>query len=170
MKETFSNHLKEFVQAEAQGVFAFGVALGLATSDPEWLSDIFSDFGSQFRARAKQKGFIWEPMELKVLLYSVAWKHLKPLLSGQTFERFSLLGRDTRLVQKTETDLFQVSQSDFQQEFVPRLGHLDLEQRVLIVLRDVLQFSDEEAMRVTDLRWGIYRHRLHRGRLELEAL
>jgi len=34
-----------------------------------------------------------------------------------------------------------------------------------MVLRDVLKFDDEEILRILNIRWGVYRHRLHRGRL-----
>jgi len=36
------------------------------------------------------------------------------------------------------------------------------------VLRDILKFEDEETSRILGVRWGVYRHRLHRGRLELK--
>lgn len=170
MKNSASPHLQPFVEKEAPGIYALAVCLGLEGGEAPWMSDVFAAFGRQFRALASKKDFVWEPMESRVRLYSLAWKSLKPILSGTSFERFSIQGRDTRQAQRTETDLFATSATEFQTSLISRLRLLDLDHRILIVLRDILQFSDEEAMRVTDLRWGVYRHRLHRGRMDLGTI
>ena len=59
-----------------------------------------------------------------------------------------------------------VLQQNYHSQVVDRLGRIDPEFRAPIVLRDVLGFEDEESVRILGLRWGVYRHRLHRGRLE----
>lgn len=170
MSESQSQVMRDFVLKEAPGVYSFALCLGLEKDERDWLDAVFSEFGTRHGFSGRKKDHVWEPMELRVSLYALAWKYLKPVLGGSSLERFSLLGRDTRIAQSTEEDLFRVPKETFQKLFVGRLRRLDLDQRVLIVLRDLLGFSDEEAMRVVDVRWGIYRHRLHRGRMELSGI
>lgn len=38
--------------------------------------------------------------------------------------------------------------------------------RTILVLRDILGIQDEQTMKILSLRWGVYRHRLNRARVE----
>lgn len=49
--------------------------------------------------------------------------------------------------------------------YLSRLSRVDIDFRAPMVLKDILRFDDEEILRILGIRWGVYRHRLHRGRL-----
>jgi DNA-directed RNA polymerase specialized sigma24 family protein len=49
---------------------------------------------------------------------------------------------------------------------VVRLGSLEPELRATLILKDVIGLLDEEVSEILGLRWGIYRHRLNRGRVD----
>lgn len=47
------------------------------------------------------------------------------------------------------------------------LFSLPSELRVVLVLKDIMQYEDQEILKILDIRWQVYRHRLHRGRIDL---
>jgi DNA-directed RNA polymerase specialized sigma24 family protein len=86
------------------------------------------------------------------------------------------VGRDTRPMKGMDDDLLQAWSSSKTGEIssigpraVERIRRLDTDFRAPIVLKDILGFDDEEVVRILGIRWGVYRHRLHRGRLEFRA-
>ncbi len=56
---------------------------------------------------------------------------------------------------------------DERRSFGEELKFVNSDFRIILVLHDIIQLSDEEIMKILSLRWGVFRHRLHRARLEL---
>ena len=50
------------------------------------------------------------------------------------------------------------------------LFSLSTDERVVLVLRDILKFEDADVLSILDLRWQVFRHRLHRARVDLLGL
>ena len=145
--------------------------LGGDEGQEEALLTIFRRFGDLYRRSLKKSG---EPSSQRwdVLLFHLAWQEIAHHLREKATSWPS--GRDTRRLQGFETNLL----SDFAspkpnqlQDAFRRLALVDPELRAPLVLKDVLKLDDEMILPVLKLRWGVYRHRLHRGRVEfMEAL
>lgn len=92
--------------------------------------------------------------------------------------RFYLAGRDTRGIKALEVDLLDKwrsrssdrSSDGYFASVCDRLLLLDIDLRAPVILRDHLNFDEESCLRILELRWGVFRHRLHRGRMELQRL
>ena len=87
----------------------------------------------------------------------------------------SLGGRDTRRLKGLDDDLLPAKNESKEKQQArvgtrakDRLTRVDSELRAPVVLRDILKFEDEEVAQILGLRWGVYRHRLHRGRLDFK--
>ena len=163
--------LKQFIKETDQSLFDFCnmVLYGMPSLDDVVVS-VFREFGDLFRKRLGKHGNQWTRQECRVELFRLAWHRVRGLSANSPYSWTG--GRDTRALKNFDDDLLSGWQSSHGRSAVPstavlpRLGRLDLEFRAPLVLRDVLGFGDEEIMRILELRWGVYRHRLHRGRLE----
>ncbi len=166
-KET---RLRELVGLHSQRCYDFvrWTILDTEAAD-DILVDVFRDFGERFRKIENEKREWKIPVHLYP--YQITWLHLRKVLLKESFS-FALddhgkrfLGIDTNLSLKSSLD------SEFDRKlFLYRLKGIDVEHRIPIILKDLLKFEDEEATQILGLRWGVYRHRLHRGRLELKEL
>ena len=160
--------LREFVNAQHERLYNFCFyMLGDETTVENTTLDIFSRFGRSFRKLGSQK----DANELTLALFEMAWEHIQ-----QSLERVHLKiapGRDTRDWIELDEDLLakDLAQPEFRQDIVQslavRLSRVDSDLRAPVVLRDILGFPDESVAQILRLRWGVFRHRLHRGRLEL---
>ena len=159
--------LRELIRENDQRLYDFcGYMLGPGAPVDELILEIFREFGEIYRRSRRA----WEPVDAKLRLFQVAWDRLRDTLALQ--QPAWVAGRDTRPMKGADDDLLGMwggKRSDPTQLRVlvaERLARLDPEFRAPLVLRDVLGFEDEAAVRLLGLRWGVYRHRLHRGRLE----
>lgn len=164
--------LREFVKEHDQRLFDFCCYLleGGSVAE-EVVLGTFSEFGTAFR-KAKSRSFHWDPQQMRVELYQIAWRRVRETLSSMQYAWS--IGRDTRQFKSFERDLLSEwkrhpeAVEKFDSLVVERLGKVDPDFRAPVVLRDILKFPDEEVAQILDLRWGVYRHRLHRGRMELK--
>ena len=129
---------------------------------------VFRNFGDFFQKQTTKKNSDWEKVGLRIQLFSLAWQ---AIVKAQSQVEYNwTFGRDTRPLKQLDSDLlsedrsFKVKKVD-PEIFLPRLARVDIDFRAPMVLRDVLNFDDEEILRILNIRWGVYRHRLHRGRL-----
>lgn len=110
---------------------------------------------------------------MRIRLYRIAWERIRDETVALSFQWN--LGRDTRLLKRWDENLLLKDPARepaaFDAAILERLRRVDAELRAPVVLKDILRMEDEEVVRILNLRWGVYRHRLHRGRLEFrEAL
>jgi hypothetical protein len=171
--------LREFVKENDRGLYSFCYYL-LPADYPidELVLQIFRDFGDTFRhqqAGKHETGF--EALELRIALFVGAWDRVRDVASNLQFTW--ALGRDTRAMKGWDLNLLEewermdhkgADLGDLEPAVVERLRRVDLEVRAPVVLRDILRFEDEEVVRILGIRWGVYRHRLHRGRLDFQDL
>jgi len=136
--------------------------------------EVFRKFGNEYRKMLGKKGAEWGPRAFRLRLFQIAWDSIQRHLAKWQYE-MSDLGRDMRTLKTVEGDLLSafselneesLATDQLTSEILMRLGKVDREFRAPLVLRDMLGFSDEEVTRILATRWGVYRHRLHRGRLE----
>lgn len=158
--------LREFIKGNDQRVSDFCACLlppGEATD--AFVLEVFREFGELYRSQTPSEEV--SPVQLRVLLFQTAWRHLSRAQSSAYFP--FLTGRDTRVLRDLEEDLLDGPASN--EKVRERLFQVDPELRAPLVLRDILGLDDESAAAILGLRWGVYRHRLHRGRLDFkEAL
>ena len=135
------------------------------------LLQVFREFGDSFRKESRKKNFAYDKNILKIEIFKIAWNQILRSLSQTQY--VWALGRDTRPMKMMDSDL--LGDLELNENFRPeldagllRLSRVDIDFRAPLCLRDILGFEDDEAMRVLQLRWGVYRHRLHRGRLALK--
>lgn len=162
--------LREFVNAQHEKLYNFCFyMLGDETTVENTVLEIFGRFGRSFRKLGNKKGE--DNNEMILALFEMAWEHIQ-----HSLERVPLKvapGRDTReWIELDENLLAQdLTRSELRQTLVQslavRLSRIDPDFRSPVVLRDILGLSDAEVAQVLGLRWGVFRHRLHRGRLEL---
>lgn len=161
--------LREFVKEnEAKACqFLYFMLYGFTGLESAMLQ-VFRAFGDSFQKQARQKQGDWEKVGLRIQLFSLAWREI---IKAQTQVDYTWsFGRDTRPLKQTDSDLLLEGPSyrlkRFDPDlFMPRLARVDIDFRAPLVLRDILSFDDEEILRILGIRWGVYRHRLHRGRL-----
>lgn len=170
--------LREFIkEAEiAQRLYDFcSYMLHGALSVDELVLDICRDFGDDYRKQARRRGATWsasEASEMRIRLFRQAWDAVQFHL--QNTQYVFTVGRDTRQMKSLEDDLLaawrgrEKSSGRVEAGALDRLARVDADFRAPLVLRDILKFEDEEVVRILGTRWGVYRHRLHRGRLEFK--
>ncbi|MBI4404815.1 MAG: hypothetical protein HY537_11670 [Deltaproteobacteria bacterium] len=179
MKQTTARppEFRVFVKEFGERLYNFCYYMvGEENGAEELALETFREFGGRFRR--KMAGITWEPLEARVSLFGIAWRNIREHLEskGQQLWAMPPNGRDTRLLKEFDLDLLaKWDQSDrseraikkIEQPFVGRISRVDPEQRAAVVLKDMLKFDDEEITRILAVRWGIHRHRLHRGRISL---
>lgn len=168
-----SQGLREFIKDQTQLVFDFcSYMLPIANETSEVSLSVFREFGDIYRRKEHKGGGTWEKMEMRVKLFAIAWRHIRGVMQETPF--FFNSGRDTRNSRKFDGNLLEGIRvggsmtEDADSSLMVRLHQLDPELRAPLVLKDILRFEDEEILRVLGVRWGVYRHRLHRGRIELK--
>ena len=163
--------LREFVKEHDQKLYDFCFyALSGGYNVERVVLDTFRDFGAQYR-RVLGRTKKWDGELARTELFRIAWQKIRDETAHVEYS--VVLGRDTREVQKFDDDLLAQWQRNpqmlgvFEEQFLERLSQVEFEFRVPVVLRDIIGFSDDEVMSILGLRWGVHRHRLNRGRLEL---
>jgi len=166
--------LREFVKEYDQRVYDFcAYLLSADFSVEDLVLAIFRDFGEYYRSRPVVLTSESARQELRVHLFQFAWSHVQNALHHSFYP--SLGGRDTRLFKGMDDDILP-NRLDFKEKSAARsegrvrdrLARVDAELRAPVILRDILKFEDEQVARILGLRWGVYRHRLHRGRLDFK--
>lgn len=165
--------LREFIKEHDQRIFDFCTYLLPSGMDRDDLVlAIFRDFGDHYRRLSLQKDATWEPLEIRLRLFQLAWEKVRETILHTPIPWS--VGRDTRQLKGMEDDWLRgakfktLDPKTMVDPIREHLGNIDADFRAPVVLRDILGFEDEEVMRILGLRWGVYRHRLHRGRLELK--
>jgi DNA-directed RNA polymerase specialized sigma24 family protein len=161
--------LREFVKENEEKLCQFLNFMLFGFSGLEEVTlKVFRSFGDFFQKQTAKKSSDWEKVGLRIQLFSIAWKAI--VKAQNQIEYNWSYGRDTRPLKQLDIDLlsedrsYRVKKVD-PEIFLPRLARVDIDFRAPMVLRDVLNFDDEEILRILEIRWGVYRHRLHRGRL-----
>lgn len=169
-----SPDLREFIKENDQRVYDFCTYLLAADFAVEDLVlSIFREFGEYYRRTHVLTSSGASPEEMRLHLFQIAWAQVQGSLHHFHFP--SLGGRDTRLLKGLDDDVLP-SRSENKEKVASktenrvrdRLARVDAELRAPVVLRDILKFEDEQVARILGLRWGVYRHRLHRGRLDFK--
>ncbi|MCB0403160.1 MAG: hypothetical protein KDD51_00140 [Bdellovibrionales bacterium] len=127
---------------------------------------VFAEFGRVYRRLESQTAPMSDD-ELRIRLFQVAWTFIQRHLAAQ--EHNLHLGRDTRDLKNFGRDLLTGANADeaqVREQIFQRILSLDADLRAPVVLRDILKFNDEQTMQILGMRWGVYRHRLNRGRLD----
>lgn len=161
---------REFLQENSQKIYDFAYYL---LSEPEAVEEVvirtFRQFGNHYKKMTPATLNSWSEMEMRILLFSIAWDRIQREMGSVAVRWVS--GRDMRVQKMAEEDLLKANPKEggdqFRDAVIARFSKVDMDFRAPVVLRDLLEFPDEETMRILKLRWGVYRHRLHRGRLEL---
>lgn len=161
--------LREFVKDNELKVCRFLHFMLFGFSGLEEVTlDVFRSFGRAFQKQSLKKNSEWEKAGLRIELFSLAW-HAVIKAQGRVDYTWSF-GRDTRPLKQLDIDLlsddsiYRLKRGD-SDIYLSRLARVDIDFRAPLVLRDILAFDDEEVIRILGVRWGVYRHRLHRGRL-----
>jgi hypothetical protein len=169
--------LREFVKENGAALYDFCVYLLPAEyAVDDLVLAVFREFGELFRKLTSKRDMPWGVVELRIRLFALAWEKIREVTGN--FQFSWALGRDTRQLKGWDADILDKWQhtpaepkaGEWEPATVDRLRRVDLEVRAPIVLRDILRFDDEEAVRILGIRWGVYRHRLHRGRLDFREL
>ena len=165
--------LREFLKEHDQKLydFCFYMLDGGYLAE-EIILAAFRDFASVYRRLTSRRAGDWDPKDARIQLFQTAWSRIREALVRVQYQ--GSMGRDTRLFRSLDGDILGQWGSSRQDvaaveaAVVERLGRVDADYRAPIVLRDVLGFDDEEVVQILGVRWGVFRHRLHRGRLELK--
>ncbi|MCB0417524.1 MAG: hypothetical protein H6617_03395 [Bdellovibrionaceae bacterium] len=159
--------LREIVKEQDRRVYNFCEYM---LYDPSLVAplviNIFAEFGKVYRRLESQAADLSDA-ELRIRLFQVAWTFIQRHLAAQ--EHNLHLGRDTRDLKDFGRDLLSGANVDDQSvrdQIFQRILSLDADLRAPVVLRDILKFDDEQTMQILGMRWGVYRHRLNRGRLD----
>ncbi len=167
-KSRTSSELPQFVEGHIQEVWSFcRYMLPLDFDVEDVVYTVFREFASKVKKKKLSREHHWETPNLRVQLFQIAWKHIQRTSENRVV--FWTPGRDTRKLVALEENILSKNTTNPTNEetVVPRLEQVAIEFRAPLVLKDVLRFEDEEILRVLNLRWGVFRHRLHRGRLEI---
>jgi len=159
--------LREFTQEFDQPLYDFiFYMVGSPTEAEDLALSTFREFGHHWGHLFRGRGEPREPFEARIRLFRVAWSKVH----GHMVASHALwpAGRDTRRAVDGEKNLLIAADGAGVGELVvARLGSIDPDFRAALVLRDMLGIEDEQVVRILGLRWGVYRHRLHRARLDL---
>lgn len=165
--------LREFIKENDQRVydFCFYMIQGVVPVD-DFVIGLFRAFSVEYR-RLTQVPNEWDATSLKLRLYQFAWEKIRaasvtPIYIGSS-------GRDMRSLREMDEDVLAMSEprdkalaARRESLVLERLSRVDFEFRAPLVLRDILDFNDDQAVQILGLRWAVYRHRLHRGRVDFK--
>jgi DNA-directed RNA polymerase specialized sigma24 family protein len=167
---------REFVKENGERLYnfcflmlppSFGVS-GANGSD-EFVLAVLREFGDDYRKWAKVER-VWEVNEVRCKLFKLTWENIREVLSKS--QAPWTIGRDTRQLVDVDADILELWLSDeealptIEDRVLDRMRWVDPDFRAPLVLRDVVGFEDQEVVRILGIRWGVYRHRLNRGRLD----
>lgn len=164
---------RALVKDNAENVYHFVMCMLPAEGDRlEVVLAIFRKFGAIYSREARRGELRQDPLQARVGLFQVAWRLVRRTLADAAMSHPS--GRDIRGLKAADADLLEewakgrkgAAPADIWELLCDRLMLVDVDFRAAVVLRDVLRMQDEEVAKILGLRWGVYRHRLHRGRLE----
>lgn len=166
-KETQSS-LREFIKENESSVFCFCELMLHDKEEADWVVlKAFKEFGDFYRKKYQKSA----KSEFKIRLFSTAWRLI---LRSQEEEPLKWLnGRDTRKMSDWEKNILSQWTSSHEMDeslksgLLSRVRLLSIDFKAPLILKDILRFEDEEILQILGNRWGVYRHRLHRGRLEL---
>lgn len=159
--------LREFIKEHSQKVYDFAWYMLHGSADvDDCVVALFQEFSRTHRKlissqRTPAAG------ELRLELFSLAWSLIQNVARHSDAPLRS--GRDLRQFRETDRNLLDGTNEKnetYQDAVAKRLLLIDLPVRAPLVLRDILSFSDDEICRILGLRWPVYRHRLHRGRVD----
>lgn len=173
MKENLNTpELREVVKDNDRKIYNFSYHM---VEDEELVDALvvstFTEFGSVYRKFVTKKRAEWTAEELRIRLFKLNWKHIKNSLTE--YEHVLTVGRDTRQMKGLDDNLLgqphttPVLKDQFPDQIFERLLNIDPDFRAPLVLRDILKFRDEQVTQILGIRWGVYRHRLNRARLDL---
>lgn len=162
--------LRELVKENDRRVFNFCLLMLEEPDVSEVLTvQIFDEFGRFYRRVSGGRPDAWVVADLRLKLYQIAWERIQDTLSRRQI--LAQIGRDTRQLRRSDGDLLSkdpaTADEGWRDMFVERLLYVDADFRAPVLLRDFLRFTDDESTRILSVRWGVYRHRLNRGRLDL---
>ncbi len=165
--------LREFLKEHDQKLydFCFYMLDGGFLAE-EVILATFHDYASVYRRLTSKRASDWVPKEARIQLFQTCWSRIREALVRVQYQW--TMGRDTRVLRNLDGDVLgkwdgkKTDVTEIETAVVERLGRVDADFRSPIVLRDVLGFDDEEVVQILGVRWGVFRHRLHRGRLELK--
>lgn len=165
--------LREFIKEHDQKLYDFcSYMLDGGILAEEAILATFHDFSAVYRRLTSRRSGAWDPREARIQLFQLAWNRVREALARVQFTW--TVGRDTRPFKAFDDDVLsrwdgkRKDLSGLESSVVERLSRIDPDFRIPVVLRDVLGFDDEEVVQILGVRWGVFRHRLHRGRLELK--
>jgi DNA-directed RNA polymerase specialized sigma24 family protein len=165
--------LREFIKENDQGTFDFCHYMlhGVLPVD-EFVIQLFKNFSTEFRRLERAKGQ-WDSESLRLRLFQFTWEKIRA--ASVTPVYMTTPGRDMRSLRQMDEDILDLGESKDKNHWarhesavLERLARVDFEFRAPLVLRDVLGFTDEQAVQILSLRWAVYRHRLHRGRVDFK--
>lgn len=173
--EPHSEPLRAFVESSDRDLFRFCAMMSATGEDLEPLVvQIFRTFARNiYRNR---RGFP-STAQLQIELFRTALRIL--VNRGRGGVRAFSAGRDTRQSQELEKNLLagwrnQNGDPALSAEQLALLGDrlrlLDFDLRSPVLLHDLLGVEAQLILQILGLRWGAFRHRLHRGRVELQWL
>lgn len=166
--------LRDFIKENDQRVYDFcSYLLASDFAVEDLVLSIFREFGEYSRRIRGVTIDSVPPGELRLRLFQIAWHQIQQAFHHVVFP--TLGGRDTRLLKGLDDDILPTKAESREKVAAKaenrvgdRLARVDAELRAPVILRDILKFEDEEVAKILGLRWGVYRHRLHRGRLDFK--
>ena len=165
--ESVVSEFREFVKDQIEPVYHFCYFLILDDSEVEGLVvSVFRDLGIQYRKGTKKNRGPWGVLETRILLFQIAWRKIRRVQSNFSWDA-PFTASSPR---PSSEDILTHLREDtlFSGPYLERFSRIDSQLRAPLVLRDILGFDEEEIVRILELRWAAYRHRLHRARLEFK--
>lgn len=165
--------LREFIKENDQRAydFCYYMLQGVLPVD-DFVIHLFKVFSVEFR-RLVHRNEEWDAQGVRLHLFQFAWEKIRAASVTPIYVGGS--GRDMRALREMDEDILDLAESKDKSAWakkesavLERLSRVDFEFRAPLVLRDVLGFTDEQAVQILGLRWAVYRHRLHRGRVDFK--
>lgn len=148
----------------------FGYTLGEDSDTNELMLDIVRKFSAMHRKITKQQKHgpsEWHP---RTQLFKLALHKIRQVAIGGTCLPLSAGKSPYHKPTQEQNLLLHFATTSvplpMAEEIFSRLWRVDLDFRIPVILRDILNFDDDEVLAILDTRWSVYRHRLHRGRMD----
>lgn len=160
--------LREIAQEYAASINTFCHYLLYGQDHEELVLEIFREFGDAHRRLSR---IATPPDRLRIELFQIAWRLAQEAHAVRQPPALSSV--DARPMYGRTEDLLKLwaeksdHAADLELCIGERVAQIDFDYRAVVVLRDILKIEHEEVAKILGLRWAVYRHRLHRGRLEL---